>query len=256
MGGSNRWQSLRVSIWGLLRRTPPLVLAMAVLAAGLVASSALLVKGLRRGSDGLTVTGASTERIRSDTADWSVEVSSSGPTQALAYQALPPAVAATTDFLSRQGLARSEWQLGTVGSERQDARDPQTGELRSTTWTSRQKIRIVSQDVEKVQTLSRAIGTLIGQGIPLTIEAPAFTFSGLSAKRVDMLAKATADARTRAKAIAREAGSRIGAIVSADTGSFQITAPNSTELGGSGSYDTSTIEKDITAVMAVTFRVE
>ena len=48
-----------------------------------------------------------------------------------------------------------------------------------------------------------------------------------------MLAKATKDARA-------EAGAGIGAITNADT----------------GSYDTRTIEKDITAVMAVTFRVE
>ena len=53
-----------------------------------------------------------------------------------------------------------------------------------------------------------------------------------------MLAKATKDARARA--IASEAGAGIGAITNTD----------------SGSYDTRTIEKDITAVMAVTFRVE
>jgi hypothetical protein len=73
---------------------------------------------------------------------------------------------------------------------------------------------------------------------------------------VDMLAKATRDAGERARAIAREAGSRIGPITSADTGTFQITAPNSTEASNSGSYDTRTIDKDITAVLAVTFRVD
>ncbi|MEY4841099.1 MAG: hypothetical protein RLZZ374_2007 [Cyanobacteriota bacterium] len=53
-----------------------------------------------------------------------------------------------------------------------------------------------------------------------------------------------------------EAGAGNGAITNADTGSFQITSPNSTETSDSGSYDTRTIDKDITAVMAVTFRVE
>ena len=71
-----------------------------------------------------------------------------------------------------------------------------------------------------------------------------------------MLAKATKDAKARARAIAREAGAHIGAITNADTGSFQITAPNSTEASDTGSYDTRTIDKDITAVMAVTFRVD
>jgi hypothetical protein len=229
---------------------------MAVLGLGLVAASAVAVQGLRRGQDGVTVTGASTERIRSDTVDWSVELSHSDATQALAYRGLAPAVAATTAYLRREGLPATEWQLGTVSTERSDTRDPRTGELRSTVWTSRQRLRIASRQVEKVQAISRGIGELIGEGVPLSIEPPSFTYAALAAKRVDMLAKATADARHRAKAIAREAGSRIGPMTRADTGSFQITAPNSTELGGSGSYDTSTIEKDITAVMVVTFRME
>lgn len=71
-----------------------------------------------------------------------------------------------------------------------------------------------------------------------------------------MLAKATADAKRRAAAIAQQAGSGIGAITQADTGTFQITVPNSTSMSSYGSYDTSTISKDITAVMGVTFRVQ
>ena len=37
---------------------------------------------------------------------------------------------------------------------------------------------------------------------------------------------------------------------------IQITAPNSTDASDSGSYGTRTIDKEITAVMAVTFRVK
>ena len=63
-------------------------------------------------------------------------------------------------------------------------------------------------------------------------------------------------ARGRARAIAAAAGARIGAITNADTDIFQITAPSSTETSDSGSYDTRTIDKDITAVIGVTFRVD
>jgi hypothetical protein len=60
--------------------------------------------------------------------------------------------------------------------------------------------------------------------VPLTINPPAFTYTKLAEKRVDMLAKATRDAAERARAIAREAGSSIGPITNADTGTFQLTA--------------------------------
>ena len=235
--------------------SPPLVAAMAVLGVGLVLSSAILVKGLRRANDTITVTGASTERIRSDHVDWSVSVAVAGPSQPASYQALQPAVQQIIVFLTAQGLPAAQIQRDAVRSEREDQRDPRTNELRSTTWTTRQEIRVSSADVELVRKVAAAAGVLIGQGVPLTINPPAFTYTKLAEKRVDMLAKATRDAAERARAIAREAGSAIGPITNADTGTFQLTAPNSTDVGNSGSYDTTTVDKDITAVMAVTFRV-
>ena len=71
-----------------------------------------------------------------------------------------------------------------------------------------------------------------------------------------MLAKATKDARIRAEAIVRETGSELGNVKKVNTGVFQITVPNSTRVSSWGSYDTSTIMKDITAVMGVTFAVK
>jgi len=239
----------------LLRRTPPPVFAMAVLGIQLVAASAVLVKGVRGANDTITVTGASTERIRSDAVDWSVEVSHSGASQQASYQGLQPAVQRSVAFLRAQGIRPEEIQLESVKSEKQEWIDPRTGELRNTIWQSRQPILINSGDVERIQRISRRIGQLIGEGVPLTINPPAYTYTRLAEKRVDMLAKATRDARQRAGAIAREAGSSIGALTNADTGTFQITAPNSTEANDAGSYDTRSIDKDITAVMSVTFRV-
>jgi hypothetical protein len=239
-----------------LRRTPPLVFAMAVLATGLVLASSVLVKGLRRGNDTITVTGASTERITSDFVDWTVEVSQSAPTLQASYQQLQPEVERTIAFLQEQGIAAEAIRRNPVKSERSEVRDSRTGALQSTTFTTRQQIRVSSPEVEKVAAVAQQIGALVGQGVPLTINDPAFTYTKLPEKRVDMLAKATRDARDRAREIARQAGSRIGVITQADTGSFQITVPHSTEMSSDGSYDTSSIEKDITAVMGVTFRVE
>ena len=242
-------------LWQGLRRAPALVTAMAVLGLALMGSSALLVKGLRTAKDTITVTGASTERIRSDFADWSLLLSQGGDSQQQAYRALQPLVQQTRAFLLAHGLKSEELKLGAVTADKEDIRDPRTGELRQTRWTSRQTLVISSADVDKVNRLAGEIPALIGQGVPLVINEPAYTYSKLAEKRVDMLAKATKDARKRAQAIAAQADSSIGAITNVDTGTFQLTAPNSTDASNSGSYDTRTIEKDITAVMAVTFRV-
>ena len=117
----------------LLRRTPALVFAMAVLGAGLTLAGSVAVKGLRSANDTITVTGSSTERIKSDFADWTVLVSVGGNTQQEAYRALQPAVQTTVSFLKAQGIAASEIELGNVKTDQQQVRDPRTGELRSTT---------------------------------------------------------------------------------------------------------------------------
>jgi hypothetical protein len=253
---SQRLRRLAGQTWALLRRTPPLVFAMAVLGVGLSTASGVFVQGIRKANDTITVTGASTERIRSDHADWTVEVSQSGSSQQASYAGLQPALQRTLAFLRKTGIKPEELQTGSVKSEKQENRDPRSGELRSTSWTTRQEIRISSADVDRIAAVAARIGELIGEGVPLTINEPAYTYTKLADKRVDMLAKATSDARSRARAIASEAGAHIGAITNADTGIFQITAPNSTETSDSGTYDTRTIDKDITAVMGVTFRVE
>ena len=249
-------QSWAPSSWNFLKRTPTLVFAMAVLGLGLTSASGVLVRGIRTANDTITVTGASTERITSDYVDWSVQVSQSGASKQASYQGLQPAVEQTVAFLKAQGIEADEMELDSVKSQKEEVRDPRTGELRSTTWTTTQVVLIGSWNVTKIYKISGQIGQLIGKGVPLTINEPAYTYTKLAEKRVDMLAKATKDAGARARAIAWEAGVGIGAITNADTGSFQITPPNSTETSDSGSYDTRTIEKDITAVMAVTFRVE
>ncbi|EAR17538.1 SIMPL domain-containing protein [Synechococcus sp. W2B2] len=257
--GETETQSQREPASGLLgwiRRTPPLVLPMVVLSAGLVVAGAVAVKGVRTAADTITVTGASTERIRSDFADWTVVVLGSGTSQQAAYQDLQPDLQRTLAFLRTQGVPDGSVQLAVLESSSNDIRNRVNGALIKTEWSARQPIRISTPDVNLVSKVSRSIGSLVGDGVSLTIQPPAYTYTKLADKRVDMLAKATADARKRAVAIARQAGSGIGAITKADTGTFQITVPNSTDMGRYGAYDTRTIDKDITAVMGVTFRVQ
>src|SRR5690606_32121047 len=57
------------------------------------------------------------------------------------------------------------------------------------------------------------------------------------------------DAQRRAEEIAGSAGSRVGDVISARAGVFQITEPYSTEVSGMGMYSTSTRRKEITVTV-------
>ena len=150
--------------WQLLRRTPPMVFATAVFVCGIVAASSILVKGIRSSNDTITVTGASTERITSDYVDWSVNVKQTGYNQQTSYQLLKPSLEKTIVFLKANGVKPDEIELGTVRSNKDQVRNPKTGELLSTTWTTTQAVLIGSWDVKKIHMISGKISALNGEG--------------------------------------------------------------------------------------------
>jgi hypothetical protein len=104
--------------------------------------------------------------------------------------------------------------------------------------------------------LAREANTLMMQGIPLTGSAPEYIYTELADIRIAMLGDATKDAKTRAERIAESVGASLGAVRSVHLGVFQVTTRNSTDVSSMGINDVSSIEKDITSVVHVTFGLE
>ena len=76
-----------------------------------------------------------------------------------------------------------------------------------------------------------------------------------SSKNVAQIGAATKDSLLRAQQFAANSGVMVGPLRSASQGVFQITSPNSTETADYGSYDTSTVEKLVKAVVTVEYAV-
>ena len=246
----------------IFRKTPPLVFAMSVLSAGgligFISASKILVTGLRPLENTITVTGASTERIESDTAKWEIKVKAEGSSQIDSYKKHKDSIKKTINFLNSYGIINNDSQsvaLLPASTSKLVTKNPKTGVINSTKWVTSQWIEIESSDVFIIDKTHRKISELLGKGVLIQPSRPEFTYTKLATKRVDMLSKATKDAHTRAAAIVLQTGSELGSVKRVDTGVFQITVPNSTSVGRWGSYDTTTIQKDITAVMGVTFSV-
>ena len=70
-----------------------------------------------------------------------------------------------------------------------------------------------------------------------------------------MLEKATKNAQQRAEAMLKATNNKVGKIKSVNMGVFQITPVDSTDVSDSGISDTTSIEKKVTSVANVTFRV-
>jgi hypothetical protein len=107
-----------------------------------------------------------------------------------------------------------------------------------TGYTLSQIVTVDSRDIDKVEKISREVTELIEVGIEFNSTPPAYYYSKLSELKLNLLAKASSDARQRAETIAKNSGSKLGKIKRANMGVFQITGENSNEdFSYGGAFD-------------------
>ena len=229
-------------------------LALALLGAALIGSAAL--ERLRRSGDEITVTGSSRKPITSDLAMWRGSVAVQRATLPEASEELGRLTGQVRKFVVEHGFADSAVVISSINSNA--VRERLSGEEtnRVIGYRMSQTLSVTSSDIARITTLSREAGALLADGVPLSPEPPQYLFTKLADMRIQMLGDATEDARVRAKQIAERSGGGIGRIKSVRQGVFQITPRNSTEISDYGMNDVSAVDKDITAVVRVTFALE
>ena len=239
-------------------RFPQLFGGLALLSLALVVSTWLGGRALerfRQADNTITVTGSARKSITADFATWRSQVSVESETQQEAYQLLRGATEEVrTYFIEEQKLAPEALSLGAIQTQALPEYLPngaQSGRTRAYRLSQGFEVRLV--DVHRVAELAQSSMELLNRGLNFESFAPEYLYTQLSALRVEMLAAATEDARQRAEQILKSAGSQLGPVRSVRTGVFQITRPHSTEVSDYGMYDTTTIDKDITAVLSLTF---
>lgn len=240
-------------------RFPQLFWGMVALGLGLVLAAvigAAAVRSIKRSGDQIEVTGSFRKAVRSDYAVWKSAISIQGPDLQGASSEVAADVQRLGAFLRTTGIADSAISVKPLETEavyRTAENGTPTSDLLGYKVT--QRIEVRSADVARITQLSQAANQLISQGVPLSTSSVDYLYTQLEKVRGDMLADATRDARRRAEAIATAAGANVGAVRSARMGVFQVTPRNSTEVSDYGMNDTSSLDKDITAVVRVTFAV-
>ena len=240
-------------------RFPQLFAGLTLLSIALIVSSSLwasAVRNIKRADDALVVTGSAKRSIKSDYIVWRVAIASQQPTAQAAYQQLQSWKDRIQKYLADAKVPESAIALNSLETtaipEVINGRD--TG--KTLAYRLSQRLEIKSSEVDRYAKLSQQITELINEGIPLTSEPPEYLYNELGKLRIEMVAEATKDAKARAEAIAKSTGNRVGGVRSADTGVFQLTPRNSTAVSNGGSYDTTSIEKDLTAVVSVKFGID
>lgn len=231
----------------------------ALLALGLVLAATVLGGFALTASDRnstITVTGSARKPIRADLAVWRGSFSSQSPRIEDAYAGLETAARRVRAYLVGKGFADSALVFSQVSTQTLYARAAngmETGTIEG--YRLIQTVEVRSSDVVRIGTLARESTELIRQGVRFESNPPEYLVTGLADLKVSMLAAATRDARGRAEVMARNAGSHVGRLRSARMGVFQVTPLNSTEVSDYGVNDTSSLDKDITSVVSVSFEI-
>ena len=207
--------------------------------------------------DEITVTGSASEIVTSDSGVWRFQIRTDGLTRNDAYKALTSQKPVVLEFLKNNGIKDTEIEFLGINNYARYKTGPNgisTQEING--YTYEQVVKINTNDVQLIKKLHLEIPSLVEKGIVINSYEPNYMYSGLADKKAELLQKATADAKFRAKEMLKATNNRVGRIRTVKMGVFQITPPDSNEVSDWGINDTSSIEKKITAVSNVVFGIK
>ena len=219
----------------------------------------------------LSVTGSARKAIVSDLITWSGAIRANDPDLVKAYDTLKTNAEKVKSYLMANGIASTDITLSAIttcrrykqellggagGNQGAQAAQPTlitTEKVEMYTLT--QTINIRSSAMDKVAEVARTVTSLIKDGVEIDSDSPRYLYTKLSELKIDMLAEATKDATMRAGQIVNNANGRLGKLVEARMGVMQINPRGVSATSAEGNNDTTSYEKEITAVVSVRFEV-
>ena len=209
---------------------------------------------VRSPEDTLSVTGSVREKVTSDLAKWTANFSRTVSAEDLkaGYQMIKNDQRLVLNFFEDNGFTEEDITISPIFMEQLYMYDPNAPKEN----VLRQTVEIQSNDVEKITYMAKNTQKLIDQGVVFSIQSLEYYYSKLPELRIELIPDAINDAKLRAQKIAEGSGKKIGVIKSANLGVVQVLPVNSTEVSDWGTYDTSTIEKEVMIPVTVIFTLK
>ena len=209
---------------------------------------------VRSPEDTLSVTGSVREKVTSDLAKWTANFSRTVSAEDLkaGYQMMQNDQRLVLNFFEDNGFTEEDITISPIFMEQLYMYDPNAPKEN----LLRQTVEIQSTDVDKITYMAKNNQELIDQGVIFAIQSLEYYYSKLPELRIELIPDAINDAKLRAQKIAEGSGKTIGVIKSATLGVVQVLPVNSTEVSDWGTYDTSTIEKEVMIPVTVIFTLK
>lgn len=235
------------------------IIALAVIVSFTILGNAYKYKF--KTSETISVTGLSEKDFVSDQIVWTGNYNRKMMDLKSAYALLKEDESKIRLYLKGKGVGENELVFSAVSIDKDfeykyDANGRNIGSD-FTGFNLKQSVTVDSKDISKIEKISREITELIESGIEFNSSAPSYYYTKLSELKLDLLAKASADAKQRAETIAKNSGSGLGKIKKATMGVFQITGQNSNEdYSYGGVFNTSSKNKTASITIKIDFEVK
>jgi len=205
----------------------------------------------------ISVSGSIKQAVKSDTVKWTIVFSKTAPINdlKLGYANIKTDRDAVIDFLKKAGIEESSMTVAPVNSMPIQLYS-NTGPITPTENIFTQNIYVNSNDVEKIKELARNIDPLINQNVRVDSSYLEYYYSKLPETRVELLGQAVQDAQKRAQKIVEGTGRHLGNLQSAAAGVVQVLPLNSVDVSDYGSYDTSSINKEVMVTVKTVFNIK
>ena len=234
-----------------------------VIGLAVVIAAALLSNGYmnrNKSENVIFVTGLGSKDFVSDLIVWNASFSRRSMDLQTAYAELNKDREIIKTYLIGKGVSESSIVFASVNIQKEfdESRD-NNGNYFSTFagYSLTQNITIESNEVDKIEGVSREVTELINQGVELYSQAPQYYYTKLAELKIEMIAAATQDAKVRAEQIAQNSNGNLGGLKNATMGIFQITGQNSSEdYSWGGAFNTSSKRKTASITMRLEYLVD
>ncbi len=204
--------------------------------------------------DTLAVTGSVKQKVVSDLAKWKGQFSRNIPMEDLksGYTQMKQDESIVIEFFKGYGFTEKDLLISPVYMDSPSQYDPNAPKE----YILRQNVEIQSNDVAKITDMTKNSQVLIEKGVIFSTNSLEYYYTKLPELRIALLKDAAGDAKMRADKIAESTGLTVGSIKSANAGIVQVLQVNSNDISDWGTYDTSTIEKEILVTVTAIFNLK
>jgi uncharacterized protein len=231
----------------------------------------------------IAITGSAKRAIESDMITWSGTITARNPELTVAYDKLKGDADKVHAFLIAHGISEDQITFSAITTTKNYVKQVITQPQASGTQTNgevvaqqgatgnagpvviqtdkisnyvlTQAVSIESKDMKRVPDVSRSVTSLIKDGVEIDSAAPGYLYTKLAELKIDMVAEATKDATNRATQIVTNANGTLGKLVEAKLGVMQINPKNTSATSYEGNNDTTSLEKEITAIVTARFEL-